>query len=51
MEFTDKPPIPDWETLLKSQDFVKAISEMQILREMRKISYQGLKNLYVTCQK
>jgi len=34
MKFTDKSPIPDWETLLKSRDFVKAISEMQILREI-----------------
>ena len=51
MKFTDKSPIPDWETLLKSQDFVKAISEMQILREISKISYQGLKKFYVTFQK
>lgn len=51
IKFTDKSPIPDWETLLKSQDFVKAISEMQILREIRTISYQGLKKIYVTCQK
>jgi len=42
MKFTDKSPIPDWETLLKSQDFVKAISEMQILREGLK---QILRNL------
>jgi hypothetical protein len=51
MNFTDKSPIPDWETLLKAQNFMKAISEIQILREIRKISYQGLKNVYVTCQK
>jgi hypothetical protein len=51
MKFTYKSPILDWETLLKSQDFVKEISEMQILREIRKISYQGLKNFYVTCQR
>jgi len=51
MEFTDKSPIPDWEAFLKSQDFVKTISEMQILREIRKISYRGPKKFYVNCQK
>lgn len=50
-KFTDKSPIHDWEILLKSQDFVKVISETQILREIRKISYQVLKKFYVTFQK
>jgi hypothetical protein len=40
---TDKFFIPDWENLFKSRDFVKVISEMHILREIRNISYQVLK--------